>query len=38
MRFSFRRCTHFRDDNSPARAVEINIEIMRFCICLVLAI
>jgi hypothetical protein len=38
MSISFRRCIHFREDNSPGRAVEISIEIRRLCICIVLAI
>jgi hypothetical protein len=38
MRFNIRRCTHYREDNSAARAVEINVEIWRFCFCVVLAV
>jgi hypothetical protein len=38
MSFNVRRCTHYRDDNSTAKAVEINVEVWRFCLCLVLAL
>lgn len=38
MSFSIRRCTHYRDNNSSAKAIEINIEVWRLCLCLVLAL
>ena len=38
MSLTFRRCTHYRDDDTQARAVEINLEIWRLCVCLVLGV
>jgi hypothetical protein len=38
MSFDIRRCTHYRNDNSAARGIEINVEVWRFCLCVVLAL